>query len=643
MPISCALARAKLARFVSELRTATTVEKATTAIKAGYLTGVTTPLKALGGNASWNALNELAIKPTAVAIDYIRAVGVSARHGFKAPPLEYRRLASSLDAEGIGAMLRGFAKGTRPIRESARETAASIHSWRDVRSGLRTFVEELSTRLDAEQVANALEFDRVKYKSPIVQTLVDGAFAVQEAADRPYYQLSFNSSLYAQAKLMAMKEGATGEGLAQRSAHYFESPTDEMLARATDDAMWATFKNRGILHEGASWVKQRLRQMAETKVDPNASRLDQEIAKGRRVVGSASSFIVETNVPFTGVPSSIASKFANLSPLGILGVAASTSPEVFARRLATTGVGAGLWAIGYELAEKGLITTSLPTNPAEKADWEARGRQPWSLKMHDYWMDARWLSPVMGPAFQGAKLHELRKAGTDASPLEVGARATAESGRFLTEQTYAQSIKRLIDALQDPEKKGTALLTSQIPTPAIVGQVTRAADPYRRAPETMGERVLDKVGADQLLPKAQGPFGDLPPRTPLERLSEVALPGRLRKSHETPVLEELDRLQVAIGKPGKKVRMLGVPLERTSEEYRALVNTIGPHLERELARLIALPEYRAATDEEKSHAIDRLVTTMRGSENKKFKGAKEEQVREELQRRNAADGSPPPQ
>jgi hypothetical protein len=643
MPISCALAKAKLARFVSELRSATTVEKTTTAIKAGYLTGVTTPLKAFGGNASWNALNELAIKPVAVAIDQLRAIGASARHGFKASPIEFRTLASSLDADGISAMIGGFAKGTRPVRDAFRSTRASINSWRDVRAGLRTFAEELSTRLDAEQVANALEFDRVKYKSPVVQSMVDGAYAVQEAVDRPYYQLSLNSSLYAQAKLMALKEGAKGEQLAQRSAFYFQTPTDEMLARATDDAMWATFKNRGILHEGASWVKQRLRQMADTKVDANASRLDQEIAKGRRVVGATGSVAVETNIPFTGVPSSIASKVANLSPLGILGVAASTSPEVFARRLATAGVGAGLWAIGYELADKGLITTGQPTNPAEKADWEARGRQPWSLKIDDYWMDARWLAPVMAPVFMGAKLHELRKSATDASPVEVGARATAESGRFLTEQTYAQSIKRLIDALEDPEKKGTALLTSQIPTPAIVGQVTRAADPYRRAPETMRERVLDKVGADQLLPKAQGPFGDLPPRTPLERISEVALPGRLRKSHETPVLEELDRLQVAIGKPGKTVRMLGVPLQRTREEYRTLVNTVGPQLERELARLIALPEYQAATDEEKSHAIDRLVTTLRGSENKKFKGAKEDQVREELQRRHAAAGSPPPQ
>lgn len=637
MPISCALAKAKLSRYVAELRQASTVEKVTTGIKAGFLSSPTTMMKAAGGNAAWNAIVELGIKPVAVATDYLLALGKSARGGFAVSPKELRTWASSLDADGLGAMVRGFAKGTGPTRIATHSALRELRRGRFGKA-IQTFVSELSTQLDATAVANALEFDRVKYKSPVVQTLVDGAFAVQEAADRPYYFLSFNSSLYGQAKLMAIKEGTKGAALKQRTAHYFEHPSDEMLARAVEEAQWSTFKDQTWLSKKASALKQFAKREAETPVDPAASPREQAGQRARARTGAAGSYLLETTIPFTGVPSSIAAKVAQMSPLGLLSIMSSTSQEVLARRIATTGIGAGLVALGYELAEKGLITAGGPTNPAERADWEARGRQAWSVKVDDYWLDAKWLAPGFAPLFSGAALHRIRDNAPDAGALEVAGRASAESLKLLTEQTYLQSVNRLIDAAKDPERRGTALLTSQIPTPAIVNRAAGALDTHRRAPETIGERAASRVGGRAATPKAQGSFGDLPKRTAVERLSDVASPGPLRKSTETDVTRELDRLRVTVGKPGRTVRLMGESLKRTADEYRALVNDVGPQVERAIAQLITTEEYAAATDEERAKAIENLVTEIRHLANLKFKASREDEVRQAIQQRRA---SPP--
>jgi len=638
-PMTCALAKAKLSRYVAELREATAVEKTTTALKAGFLTAPSTFLKAAGGNAAWNAINELAVKPVAVAFDYLNAIGKSARTGFKVSPTELRTLTSSLDASGIGAMVRGLGRGTKPMREAA---GLALRQMRKGQFGgaLRTFVDELSTRLDAEQVANALEYDRVKYKNRTLQAMVDGAYAVQEAADRPYFFLSLNSSLYAQAKLMAMKEGAKGAELAARAARYFENPTDEMIARASDDAMWATFKDRGMLAKGASALKQSFKRMADTKVEPTASALAQQKQRATQLSGRVGSYFAEMTLPFTGVPSSIAAKTANMSPIGFLSFLTAESPQALARRVAVQGVGATLMALGYKLAKDKKITGAYPTNPQERGDWEARGMQPYSLRVGDYWVDGRFLAPWTGALFMGAAIAQHAEE-PDATAGEIALKGAGETGRFLTEQTYLMGVRRVLDAITEPERKLTSLIASQIPTPAIVGRVASAANPYRRAPVTLTERIASRLGARATTPRAQGSLGELPQRTALERIGDIASPASLRRARETPVLDELARLKTTIGKPGRTVRMLGVPLKRTNEEYRTLVNEIGPQVEQVLGQLMASEEYRAATDEERTNAIDRVVTKLRADANARYKASKEEQVRQTVLRRRATASAPP--
>jgi hypothetical protein len=612
---TCAIMRAKVARKLAEAKAATTIAKTTTAIKAGFVGSAVTVGKAVFGNIPHVSLNELARKPLSVALDYMAAVGRSAKTGFKVSPMEFRTLASSLDADGIPFMMRGLLDtGTAPVRGAAAAGWTLMKTsggWQGVREGIATFVEELSARLDADFVTKTLDHERIRYQSPLVQTMVDGAFAALEAADRPFYQLSFNSSMYAQAKLMAMKEGLSGGQLRAATQRWLANPTDEMLARATDDAMWATFKDRNILSNAATDLKRNLARRADMPIDPGASAHEQAAQRSLRASAKVGQYVVETNLPFTGVPSSVAAKVAQQTPLGILSLATAKSQQQLVSRIASMGVGAALWTIGYELAADDRITAGAPDSPNERAQWDTERRQPWSIRVGRTWVDIRTLGPVAAPLFMGAMLHRYQEDEPEASAAEAAARATGASARFLVEQTYLQSVARLIEAAKD-ERKAGAIVSSQVPLPSALGQLARATDPLERDPQTIADRVASRIpGLSRTVPARRNVFGEPIARSPMERVAGMVSPFQMRTSADTPLLAEMRRLGVTVGKPSRTIRIAGEAIERTREEYTDLLTTIGPATRAELEYAVTSPEYAQLADEERAALLLDIIRDVR--------------------------------
>lgn len=632
----CALAREKLSRYVRELRTANTVEKATTAIKAGYVGSIVTPMRAIAGNTSWGALQHLVNQPATAGVDFLLSAAKSARTGFKVPPHEFREVVSALDKEGLGVMMRGFGKGTAPTREAAAsarqgfgaDRAAGVGRPSAFGRGIARFVEELSTRLDAENVAKVVEFDRVKYKSPVLQTMVDGAFGILEAADRPYWKLGFDGSLYMQAKLLAVREGAKSAERAARAKAYFEAPTMEMVARATDDANYATFKDKNALSRSAASLKRGMKAAADknpTAAPGTYERTKQVTAqRGAKVA----SYVTETNVPFTGVPSSVAYKVAAQGPLGFLNIPKLMGTQAErAKALAQAGVGTAMWAVGYKIAEAGGLTGAFPTSPAEKAQWELEGKQPWSVKVGDTWVGLNSLGPAAIPLFMGGNLHRLKEGEPDASQLELAGKEAAFVGKVMTEQTYTQQLARLIGAVGD-EKKGAALLASQVPVPSIVGQANRAADPYQRDTRRIGDRLLSRLpGGNFLTPKAVDAFGEPVRKTPLERASAVVSPFPLKASRDTPLLVELRRLGVTVGKPQRTLRFEKKSIERSDDEFEKMLAEVGPEVHTALEELIRDPDYADAPDEKKVAVMKKIIRDAHSKANDKARLKVYEDVR----------------
>ncbi len=610
MANSCALARERLAKYVGRLRQAATLEKGTTAIKAGFLGSVVTPTKAVLGNAISTGYRTLVEHPLRAGFDYVLSVGRAAGRGdFTLSPDKYRQVVFALDADGLGRFAQGFRSGARPftdaVKASGKAFAAGSGRQR-LRNAVVTFADELTTRLDAEQVNRTLDYREIQYTNPVVNAVVNGVMGVMEATDRPYWRASHDFSLYMQGKLLAAAEGLRGPQAKQRAADLFESPTDEMLFRAVTDANYATFKNRNALSRLASSVKMGAQRVAETAptAPKGTARYGQEATK--QAGGKAVSYLLETNLPFTGVPSSIAGQSFGLTPAGLVRLLTNRDPAVTSRILSDATAGAALMAIGYKMAKEGTLIGAAPTASGERSQFDTEGKQAYSVKTGDRWFDLRFTAPISAPLWAGAALANVQAKEPESSVADQAIATAGSTAKMLTEQTYLQNVKRLIEALGDPENKATSLAASQVPVPALVGQVARATDPTERRGEgTLGRIATRLPGVSRTQPEVVDALGRTQTRDVGERVATLVSPGQVRATTENAVTREFRRLGLNLTQPKRVNTVRGERLERTAEEQVEYLQELGAAKMQRFTELLASPRYQALGDEAKAELLER--------------------------------------
>lgn len=616
MPISCALARAKLMDVVAGLRKAGLREKTTTAIKAGYVTSIVTPLRAVTGNASWGSFVHLARDPIASAIDVAQSYARSAGTGFKVKPHELRDFTHALDRDGLGVMAKGFGKGTAPVRDAYNESRS-----------VSEFVNKLRLNLQANpSVPNStVEYQRVKYDSPLAQTMTDASFSILEAADRPWWQMAFDTSLYRQGKLYAIREGLKGDALSRRSSELMASPTLEMQMRALADANYATFKDKNVLSNTASAIKRGIRSRADVEIKPGLSDFERQSQQSVKVASKVGDYVAETTLPFTGVPSSVAGKMVSVSPLGLL------NPDIFvgsqgmrSAALANAAIGTGMIGVGMLLYQKGMLTGAAPTNPTEKAQWKKAGKASYSVLIDGYWVGLKSLGPVASPLFMGAAMRRGFDEGqSTGEAVGMGAKASA---KFLTQQTYLQQIGNMVDLMQGGGSFAQTATSMAVPAPAFIGQLNRAVDPYTRDNRAFVDQLKSKLPLGPLYaptPREMGPTGPLLERSILERLSSVVSPFPVTKDRDTPDLKQIRELQVSFGVPprtvqgtinGKK-RIATIP----RDVWEKFTKEAGTEAMTEITQKLHDPEFIRLDDDQKKKELDKIVSRARDKYRKPIK------------------------
>lgn len=610
-PNSCALARERLASFVAKMREPGMLEKVTKGIKAGFLGQLVTPMKALGGNALSLGFRTLVEHPTRAGIDYLHAVGKSAADGrFSLSPDAYRQVKLSLDREGLSRMAEGFKKGFNPTRLAFAE-AQKVGN---LRGAITKFVDELNVRLDAENINRTLEYEQTRYASPVVNDIVNGVMGVMEAVDRPYWRAAHDFSLHMQSKIMAAAEGLKADALTKRAGQLFEHPTDEMMLRAVDDANYTTFKNRNFLSRMGGGVKNLARQMADKDPTAPVGSYAHRLEATRQSGAKLGSYVLETNLPFTGVPSAVAGQAFSLAsgPLSLLRLVTNKNPAAVSRIISDAALGTGLVAMGYQLAREGNLTGAAPpANSKERAQWDAEGKPAWSARIGNKWFDVRFAAPLAAPLYAGAA---IAKAKADKPDAGVGEQMMAGAGgtaKMLTQQTYLQNINALIEALSAPEQKASRFAASQIPIPALAGQVARATDPVERVTDGFFDALKAKIpGVSRTLPARVDALGREQRRTGIERLSEVFSPSRIKESTENEITREFRRLGVDLSSVGSASTSRGMRMERTGQEQAAFLKQVGQQKAQALGAFIASPDYRALDDEQKADALQRIITRL---------------------------------
>lgn len=613
MANTCALARQRLAQAVADLRAATTREKAVSAVKAGFLGSINTPLRMMGGNAVSLAFRSLVQHPAETAVDYVRAVAQSAAKGkLSFTPSDYRSVRLALDSEGLKRYAKAFWTGTEPTRGALR-TAHDVYAetagpWKAVREAVIAFSDDLNTRLDAEHIYRTTDYqDNTHYNNPLSNAAVNGVFGIAEALDRPYWRAAHDFSLWMQSKVLAGAEGLKGAELKARAAEIFEHPTDEMAMRAADHANYTTFKNKTPLGNAAQDVKTGLARRADKEIPTDVQGYERTRAEIAKAANGIASFMVELNLPFTGVPSSVAGQsFAiGTGPLSLVRLlsAANRNPAMAARIIAESGTGTAIMALGYHMAQDGALTGPAPTSPSDRAQFDAEGKQAYSVRVGDKQFDIRFAMPVAAPLLAGAALY-WSKGETPSARATAGVGSTA---KMLTAQTYLQNLNNTIEALQDPVKRGERFVVSQIPMPALLGQVARASDPLERDPKSIPEMLAVKIpGLSRTVNPRVDALGRVQERTLLERASEVISPSRIKETSETPVTREFRRLGISLNKPSPTVTFRGEKMRRTPGAQVTYEQSVGPIMAAELGKLMASPQYQRMDDEIKAKALLRV-------------------------------------
>ncbi|QGH73301.1 MAG: putative structural protein [Siphoviridae sp. cttb18] len=510
-------------------------------------------------------------------------------------------LLTGIKTSGLNTMsnlFHGVSETIKDVPATAIDSVASLFTGKrtvglTVR-GVKEGVEEgfkkgwryLKTGYDERNVAAKLDYHKVNFgKGKLakgIQKYEETIFHILGAEDQPFYYAAKARSLQSQAIAMAKNAGKKGAEAKAFIEKLVDSPTDEMIRYATNDAEIAVFQNPTVLGKIAKAIQK---------------------APGGEFV-----------VPFGKTPSAVATQFVNYTPVGIVKTIIQNigkgkfDQRLFSQGLARGLTGTGIMYLGSELFKKGMINLDRPKNEREQKLWEAEGRTPNSIKLGGKWRNINVLGPAGYALITGANFRKFLKEG--GSPFKAMMDATAGGVKSLSEQTFLQGLRSILDALNDPSRffEGYFANTAASFIPTIVSDLAKSFDEVeRRSPEVL-DRIKARIpGFRQTLEPQVDVLGN-------ERLKggnfiETMIdPSRPSNIIDSPVADELRRItdagfNVSPTQLGDKDGYKGLE----PEENTMIWKKAGELINEKLSKLFTLKQYEELDDEEKAKAIEAVV------------------------------------
>ena len=559
------VAAKQLMDMVNQLIPSSKTDKALTIWKAGLLTSPRTHLRNLLGNTV-HAAGEIAKDPIAAVNDRVLKLKTGQR--------------------SMSATVRGTASGAKEGAGVAKEV--------------------FRTGFDPTDDIVKYDIQKVNWgKNPFEQAMkhyTDTVFNLLGAEDKVFYHSALKRSLYDQAITQARNVGKKSDK--KFIENLANNPTPEMLKTATQEASVATFKDKNKLTEIAGFVKNKARGNAVSKA------------------------LAEITMPFTGVPSSVASQMINYSPIGlakglakdskILRGKVKTSELAAMQRKASQEVGrgvvgTGLMGVAAYLTANGMMTGQ-PKDAEEARLWEAQGKQANSLYINGKYRSINSVGPEALIALAGSKFAQGKGA----------VESVANIGKDFLGQTFMQGVQSPLNAVNEPDRYGQTYISSQVSSgiPNIVKDTAKAFDSTKR--EIVGDGIYESSmnaikgsfpgSRNKLLP-ARDALGNPVKQQPTGFNAYVDLLNT-KTPTKNPLANELARLYgtdngATPSKLKAKQSIDGQKVKLTMQQLDSLEKESGGLLSSELTKLFARPEYKNAPDEKKSESITKLTNSVR--------------------------------
>lgn len=432
---------AQTARFLNDLRTPTAWDKFMFYWVNALISGPVTHTKYIIANAAFAAYESAVVTPIAGVLGTVRR-------------------AVSGGAEGVyigeaGARLWGIVAGVPD---------AIVGAARAARTGLQTALPgEIAQNIIPKQ-QRTIAFQQKPIEGPLGTAI--GIPSRGASAIHSFFNfLGYRASVEAQAYRGAAKEGLrpTDDAFWQRRADITDKPSVEVMNDAIEEGYRLTFIN-----ELGPTMKAVTKAVRATKI-------------GQLIL------------PFLHIPFNVMARGIEGHPIlgwlnadvraDITGKNGVVKQDMAVARM-TAGAALGAWAVN--LVANDRMTGFGPTDPKERDQWLATGHQPYSIRIGDYWYSFNRFGPLGVLLGLHANLAEaIPHLKPDAEELTKALAMTIHaSGRLLEDEVGMQGLAGLIEAINEPEKKGQRFVSnfagSLLPYSSLLRQTASLMDPSMR-------------------------------------------------------------------------------------------------------------------------------------------------------------------
>jgi hypothetical protein len=499
------------------------------------------------------------------------------------------------------------------LKGGAFQAAVRAHGSRIPMAGMERYADRLrELGVKMEQPGQLEKGRRAPFQS-------EGGKKFQEYAGQPgrilaaeddfFRSVVASGELYAQGLRQAKKEGITGRKNIDEFVKKFveTDATDEALLKAWNEAKYRTF-NQKLGKFGQIMLAARKAEVGESGIRP-----------------------LEFILPFVTTPTNITKFALERSPLGFMALMFKANRgEKFAETLSKPLMGSAGLVMGYlaMYAVDGQVTGRGPSDPAKREVW-LQNHTPYSLeavvggkKRTISFERIEPIATVLGAAADVVQGMREMTEGIDKTDREysdyanVFLKGMASVANNMLNKTYFQQLTAITNALAQPDRffdrLGTSLMSAVQPV-AGISSLARAVDPYKRAVSPLTQPQSEVPFASKGLKPQLDPFG-----RPEERpggksvggfLQRLASPAQIAEKGNDPLLRELERAGIGIGKADK---MLPSGKRMNEDQYYEYEKRSGQLFHEKLADVIDSPAYQdAETHEERKSAVSAALEEAR--------------------------------
>lgn len=344
----------------------------------------------------------------------------------------------------------------------------------------------------------------------------------------------------------------------------------------------------------------------------------------RRTLGVPGDIVM----PFTKTPANIAMRGIDYSPVGVANALvklknAKSNAEV-SNALTLLGQGAtgtAAIAVGYALAQSGVIQGAL-SDDKDEAQWEkSHGKLAYSVKVGDNYYTFDWAQPASIPIILGTTIYQCMQDSDNA--LDTIYQGAVAATNAWSDLSPLQTLTDIFGGNGTPaENIADTFLEAPLGwIPAQLGAAARIGDTTQRVTYDNTSKLNNIInqakskipGMSQTLPVAYDTWGN--PIKRQDSTGEAALanllnPGQIGNIRETPIDDEINDLYASTGdaavfpkKAAWSYKINGETVKLNSEQYSEYQRIMGQNAYGMASALINSASYNNMSDDQKAGAI----------------------------------------